>query len=138
MARTRVVWTGLDELKAELKNLPTTMTTETGHLAQANANSAAVDIRGAYPARTGNLRNGVKVEVIEKGPYRTGRRVINRAPHAWIFDNGTQARHTAIGANRGSMPPGRVFVPRIIKWRRRFLDQLKAALLRQGAARVTG
>jgi hypothetical protein len=38
--------------------------------------------------------------------FSAGAIVINRAKHAAIFENGTQARHTAIGANRGSMPPG--------------------------------
>lgn len=137
MAKNVVVWQGLEEYRKVLLALPDALRGEADHYVEENANAAAVDIRGAYPARTGNLRNGV--EVVEKpaGRYGTARVVRNRAPHAVIFEHGTQARHTKLGANRGSMPPGHVFIPRGIRWLRRLFEQITAMLERHGAV-VTG
>jgi hypothetical protein len=71
------------------------------------------------------------------GQFVTGAVVKNTAPHAILFELGTQARHTKIGANRGSMPPGHVFVPRIVKARRKLTADLKAMVAAHGAV-VTG
>lgn len=139
MAKTHVVWQGLEELKTLIQQLPDTTTAETAKLAEAAANSAAVDIRGAYPVRTGTLRDRVKVAPLRSRSGRSvGMAVTNTAPHAHLFENGTQTRQTSLGANRGAMPPGHVFVPRIIRARRRLYDQLKDLLRRLGANRVTG
>jgi hypothetical protein len=51
------------------------------------------------------------------GNFGTAAVVVNKAKHAWIFESGTQARHNDIGANRGSMPPGHVFVPGVMSKR---------------------
>lgn len=134
MAKAIVVWDGLSEYRELLRALPETLAGETAHLVEAAANGAAHDIKSAYPVRAGKLRDGVKVSTLNKGRFATGRVVTQRAPHAWIFENGTQARHTSLGANRGSMPPGHVFVPRVIKARRRLYDQVKDLLRRNGAA----
>ena len=67
-----------------------------------------------------------------------GAEVKNVAPHANIFENGTQARHTRIGANRGSMPPGHVFVPRIVRARHRLTQELKDMVARTTGAQVSG
>lgn len=137
MAKPTVVWQGLEEYRKVLLALPDALRGEADNYVEENANAAAVDIRGAYPARTGNLRAGV--EVLEKpaGRYGTARVVRNRAPHAVIFERGTVARHYFTRNNvkhlLGRMPPGRVFVPRVIKWRRRFIEQVKAMLERYGA-----
>jgi hypothetical protein len=63
--------------------------------------------------------------------------VVNRSPHAWMFENGTQARHTAIGANRGAMPPGHVFIRIAIIKRKQMYAQLRGLLERHGL-KVTG
>jgi hypothetical protein len=133
----QVVWSGLKEYRELLRNLPETLAIEAGHYAEAAANGFAVEVRQAYPRRTGNLRKGVKISRLNKGKYATGMVVKNTAPHAVLFENGTQARHTALGANRGSMPPGHVFVPRAIRTRRRLYDDVKGLLQRKGAI-VTG
>lgn len=133
MAKPVVVWQGLEEYRKVLTALPESLRGEADHYVDENANAAAVDIRGAYPARTGNLRNGVEVREKPAGQFGTARVVRNRAPHAVIFELGTQARHTKLGANRGSMPPGHVFVPRVIRWRRRLMEQIVAMLQRHGA-----
>jgi hypothetical protein len=133
----RIVWNGLEELKEQLRNLPTELTAEAGHIVEGAANAAAADVKAAYPVRTGNLRDHVFVSHRDKGRFSAGAVVKNTAKHAWIFENGTQARHNSIGANRGSMPPGNVFIPAMIKRRRVMYQQLKTVLERHGL-RVSG
>lgn len=141
MAKARMVWQGLDELKATLQALPDTLTVEAGKLSETHANAAAFEIRSGYPVMTGGLRNATKVAVITKGPHRTGRRVVNLHPLAHFFETGTKVRHyvTVNGVKHltGAIKARHVFVPRIIRHRRRFIDALKAALLRHGASRVS-
>lgn len=134
---TRVVWDGLDEYRKVLAALPEDCAGEAANLVQGTANGVAHDIKSAYPARTGNLRDKVQVAPFVKQGLVVGQVVKNTANHAVIFEYGTQARHNALGANRGSMPPGRVFVPRVVKARRRLTDDLKAMVTRHGAV-VTG
>lgn len=133
-----VVWDGLNELRDALKAMPEECAGEAGHLLDGAANGAYVDISGAYPSRTGNLRKGMRLNKAMKRGLVVGAEVKNIAPHANIFELGTQARHTSLGANRGSMPPGRVFVPRIIKARRRLTQDLKDMVARTTGAVVTG
>lgn len=123
---------GLDELREALRKLPAELTGEASHIVEGAANGAAAQIKAAYPRRTGNLVNGVSVETVSSGQFSAGAIVKNKAKHAYIFDNGTQARHDAIGANRGSMPPGHVFVPAVIRKRRQMYEQLKDLLVRNG------
>jgi hypothetical protein len=128
---------GLAELRAALRSLPSDLTVEASHEVQGAANGAAADIKRAYPVRTGRLRDGVVVTHVDQGKYSAGAIVKNTAKHSAIFENGTQARHNSIGANRGAMPPGHVFVPRIIRARRAMYERLKAMLARRGLV-VTG
>jgi hypothetical protein len=137
MARNHVVWQGLDEYRKQLANLPEDCTVESGRLIEGTANAAYVDISGAYPSRTGNLRRGMRLTQTRREGMLVKAVVKNVAPHANIFEVGTQARHTKLGANRGSMPPGHVFVPRIVRHRRALTEKLKAMVARHGAT-VTG
>lgn len=124
---------GLAELREELRNLPADLTGEAGHIVEAAANGAAATIKREYPVRTGNLRDHLTVTITSgSGQYSVRGVVQNTAKHAWLFENGSQARHTDIGANRGSMPPGHVFIPNIIRERRRMYDDLKDLLTRHG------
>jgi hypothetical protein len=134
---SRVVWNGLAELREALRNLPEELTGEAGHIIEGAANAAAADVKAAYPVRTGNLRDHVFVSHQDKGRFSAGAVVKNTAKHAWLFENGTQARHNDLGANRGSMPPGHVFIPAMIKRRRIMYQQLRALLERHGL-KVTG
>jgi len=126
-------WDGLDAFKADLKKLPDNVTTEADPIVQRSAKEAAAEIKAAYPVRTGTLRNRVFVSRVDKGKHFAGAIVKNTAPHAHLYELGTQARHTDIGANRGSMPAGHVFVPRIIRHRRAMYVKLKALLVKYGA-----
>lgn len=131
-----LTWAGLTELREALRRLPEDLTGEASHLVEASTNAAAVAIKGGYPARTGNLRDHVSTEFSRTGLSVVGR-VKSTSPHAYIFENGTQARHTAIGANRGAMPPGHVFLPAVIRERRRMYADLTDLLERHGLL-VTG
>lgn len=132
----RLEWRGLDELKAALRELPAHLASEAQDIVFGAADAAAAEIVAAYPSRTGNLRKGVSVKR-QTSVFSTTATVINKATHAFIFENGTQARHNKIGANRGSMPPGHVFVPRVVRHRRAMYEGLKDLLEREGLM-VTG
>lgn len=136
MAGNHFTWPGLAELKAQLRALPAELAGEGGHLVEARANGAAVTIRTGYPARSGDLRDQVEVEHTAS---RFGARSIvrNRSRHAEPFENGSEARHTAIGANRGRMPPNHLFTQEIIRARRAMYGDL-ADLLRRHGLTVTG
>lgn len=129
-----IKWDGLDEFKKALRNMPSDLAGEAGHIVEGTANAAAVEIKRGYAShrRTGKLQSGVTVTHFDKGKFSAGAIVKNTAPHAHLFETGTQARHTAIGANRGSMPPGHVFVPAVVKHRRKMYAELKAMLVRFG------
>ena len=134
----QVVWQGLAELRAQLRQLPEDCTVEAARLVEGTANGAYVDIGGAYPRRTGNLRRGMRLQKTERNGMVVKAAVKNVAPHANLFEIGTQARHTKLGAYRGSMPPGHVFVPRIVRARRRLTAALKDMVTRRTGATVTG
>lgn len=131
-SNNRLTFEGLDDLKAALRALPSELAGDASGIVMGAANGAESDVESAYPERTGNLKKGLKVETVSAGPYGAGARLINRSPHAYIFENGTQARHTDIGANRGSMPPGNVFIPAVIRRRRSMYERLKGLLESKG------
>lgn len=137
MSKNRIEFNGgVDELKAGLLKMTPEMAGEAVPIVFGSANGAKVEIVATYPARTGNLRRRVYVTQ-RSGEFSATAVVKNPAPHASIFENGTQARHNALGANRGSMPAGHVFVPAVIRWRRTMYARLKALLERHGLL-VTG
>src|SRR5688500_3598157 len=102
--------TGLDELRNALRRLPADLADDADEIVYGAATDAKNAVAAGYPSRTGNLKKGLKV-TREKSTFSAGAVLKNTAPHANIFEAGTQARHTDLGAFRGSMPPGRVFVP---------------------------
>lgn len=127
-----VVWEGLKELEDELRQLPETCTGEAGKLIEGTVNSVAVAIKGAYPVRTGNLRDHLVIKPLTKRGLIVGAAVTNTAKHALIFEYGSQTRKTLLGAPN-PMPPGHVFVPRIVRARRALTEQLKEMVARHGA-----
>lgn len=131
-------WDALQEFRAALLALPATMTTEAAHDVEAAANGAAVAIRSEYGKHrlTGNLQDHVSVEHRRDGVSAVST-VKSTAKHATIFETGTELRHTSIGANRGRMPPGRVFIPVAIR-ERRTLTQKLIALVERAGFTVTG
>lgn len=132
MSNNRLELQGLRELRDWLRQLPDALAKEGGALVRETADEAAADIRGAYPRRTGALADHVVVTEQAGGRYGAIAAVTNTSELASEFEYGTQARHTRIGANRGSMPPGHVFVPRMMKHRARLLGKVKALLEAHG------
>lgn len=133
-----VQWTNLDEFKDALRQLPADLTAEAAHIMEDHANGAAVAVRQSYSAHivTGRLLKGVFVTPFWKGKYTPGLIVKSVAKHAWLFDNGSQARHWASGKSTGTMwgktPPTHVFGRTVMRFRRRMYDQLKDLLVRHG------
>lgn len=128
-------FTGMAALIADLQALGPKVSGEAGKIVPAHTNSAAFDIKSSYPVNLGNLRDGV--EIRELSPLV--KQVVNKAPHAYIYERGTVARFTAdTGAPRGTMPVGNKFIPRAIKWRARMNDELVNMVKRQKVRGMTG
>lgn len=111
-------------------------TGEAAHIVEAHANSAAVTIRSGYPSRTGDLRDKLTVEH-RRSAFGARSVVRNTSTHALPFEVGTQARHTSLGANRGSMPPNPIFTQTIRRERRAMFEDFRTLLTRAGLI-VTG
>lgn len=136
MSNNRIRFDGLAELKAALRNLPQRLTQEASNIVEHTAQQMKDDVQAAYRAKvkeevTGNLVNRVVISR-STGGFITGAVVKNNAPHAYIFEHGTQVRHTDLGYNRGRMPPGRVFVPIAVRRRREMFNALKSMVERNG------
>ena len=127
-----------EELKRALATMPEHLTTEADHVVEGTANAAAVAIRQVYGRHrvTGYLQNHVHVTRFDKRKVSVGWNVKSTAPHAWLFDNGTQARHKASGASTGTMwgktPPTHAFVTTMSRHRRAMYLQLRGVLERAG------
>jgi hypothetical protein len=132
-------WTGMEEFKQALRNLPDELVAESDHIVEGSANAAAFEIRSAYGQHrhSGNLQASVVVEERKRSRVSVRYQVRAKAPHAHLFEFGTQVRHTKAGLTRGRMPPGNIFIPLYRKRLRRMFDELKALLQRKGL-RVTG
>lgn len=133
-----VKWAGLEELRAELRRLPADLTGEAARILEGTANGATVSVRTAYGAHrvTGHLQASVEVERLNTGPFGAAFRVKATDAIAWLFDNGSQARHWLSGKSTGAMwgktPPTHTFVRTMDRARRAMYDELKAMLRRHG------
>lgn len=141
MSDNRLTFQGLEELREGLRNLPADLTAEASHIVEAAANGAAAEVRQNYAkGPTGNLIAGVMVRPSAISTFSAGAIVESKSPHAWLYENGSQVRHTSSGANRGVMPPappGRAFIPVMIKKRRQMQGQL-IELLKRAGLQVSG
>lgn len=139
MSSNRLVFEGLAELKEAFRNLPFELTGEASHDVEAAANGAAAIIKAEYHKVSGKLRDGVEVATAN-GQFSAGAIVKSKAKIAWLYDNGSQARHytTASGAQHatgamwGKTPPTHIFVRTMIAKRRAMYERLKALLTRHG------
>jgi hypothetical protein len=124
---------GIEEQRRAWLALPRTLAGNSQPVVTDAAQVAAAEIRAAYPRRTGALASGVTVAPSRlAGTEVAAARVVNYAMHAAIFEHGTQARHTSIGANRGAMAAGNVFVPRVIRARQALEPQVASVMTREG------
>jgi len=121
-----LTWIGLEELKKALLDLPADLSARAAGIVEESAEAAAAEIRDAYPeGDTGNLRRGVKVGTKGgRGEFTVRRVVRSTAPHATLFETGTQTRQTALGYNRGFMPGANIFVPVVVRRRRAMQEDL--------------
>lgn len=138
----RIVFSGLEELRAALRALPETLTAEASSIVEGAANAMADAVKRDYPiGPTGHLAGGVHVTHFDRGKFSAGAIVKNAAKHAYIFENGTEARHyyTKRGVIHptGKMPPGHVFIPLAVRWRRQMWERL-AAMVKRNGLQVSG
>ena len=121
----RFQFSGLRELKADLRRLPTELRDEGRAIVLDAANAAADELRSKYPeGPTGNLRRGVRVtQGTEQTKFGIAVKVKNIAPHAIIYERGSELRSFR-GANRGKMRPSHLFVRTLSKHRRAMYEEL--------------
>jgi hypothetical protein len=128
---TTLRFDGMAELRAALKNLPEELRSEGAEIVIASGEDAAERIRAEYPVVDGELKRGVKV-TRQPSPFGGVAVVKSTAKHAWLYENGSQTRRNAKGANRGAMPAGNVMVPIAVRVRREMVDSLIDLLKRTG------
>jgi len=130
----RLQWSGMEEFKEALRNLPEHLANEAAGVVVGAAQAAGTTVQTNYPAKTGNLKRGVRVTQ-KRDRASVSARVESRAPHAVIFEKGTRLRRTDRGANRGRMPaasPEQAMIPTVIRARARMIQDLIALLEREG------
>lgn len=143
---------GLEELKQQLLKLPADLAGDAVDIVQGIADEAADAVRDGYPVREtglhpgrfrksrwfppGQLKGRVSVRR-SNGPTWTGAEVISGSPIAWLYDNGSEARHWRNGKYVGRMPPTHHFVKTMIRYRAIMGEALKR-LLEYAGLRVTG
>lgn len=132
MARgSGIVWHGLEEFRAQLRQVPAACTNEAARIVEGGVNSAFVQISTVYGRHryTGTLQDRLKITPLRAGgAFTTGLVLKSGSPLAWLFDNGTQARHWKSGKSTGTMwgktPPTHIFLKTVIKTRREITHQL--------------
>jgi hypothetical protein len=139
---SQVVWSGLEELKAQLRNLPAELAAEASGIVTGRAERARQDIETSYPDVSGNLRKGLRLgSGTNVGRFGASTILKNTAKLAWLYDNGSQLRHWDSGKKTGAMwgktTPPHTFVKIVIRQRRAMRQDLKALLERHGLV-VTG
>jgi hypothetical protein len=89
-------------------------------------------LRKAYASS--GIEKGVRVKRQSAGRYGAAALVQSTAPHAHLYEYGTEVRHTRTGAARGKMPPAgpNGMVPIVARRRRRMYDRLKGVLAKMG------
>lgn len=129
-----VQWSGLNEFRAALRNLPAELAEEGGTIVLAHAAEAERLVEAAYPEVTGNLKRGVTLKT-EGSRFGAVGIVKSGARHSHLFEKGTGPRRTASGANRGSMPQApqhQQMIPIVIQVRRRMVKALMTLVERAG------
>jgi len=136
----QIVWEGLTELRAALRELPANLATEASGIVNDAAEGAKAEILAAYQAhrRSGDLAAHLTLGRGRAiGRFSASTILKNNAKHAWMFENGSQARHHKLGGSTGSMPAAHIFIPTVMRHRRAMYARL-AALLEYHGLSVTG
>lgn len=144
--KATLVITGLDDLRTALRALPMELNAEAADIVLRRANDAANQIRDAYPIGPGRkgkaggtLKAKVRVDQLESTRFGVRVRVVSAAPHAHLYEFGTELRVTSTGASRGRMPEPThpTFVP-ITQRARKLVTQDQIAMFRRHGFEVTG
>jgi len=138
VAHNRLVLNGMAEFQEALRSLAPHLAQEAGPLVEGAANGAASDVKQGYGQHvvTGNLRDHVVVAHTRNqfgaiSPVKSTSRIAFIAEYG-AQAKGTVARHTKSGANRGVMRPLHIFVPAVVRARRRLTAQLIQIVERAG------
>jgi hypothetical protein len=129
-----MIWQGLPQLIAELRNLPGHLGDEAADRIEDAVEHTASSLRQVYPiGDTGKLRAGIRTQM-SRSAFGASGTVVSASRHAHLWEFGTQDRETAKGWKRGKMPSEHrsglaVIAPR---WRRRMYQELAEILRREG------
>ena len=147
MDQMRPKWSGMDELRKTLATIPATMQPDVQALVLYHARAAEGALRGRYAlGPTGNLRRGVRLESARAGRgFGPAAVLVSKAPHAWIYEQGTDPRQgrggNALGkgsraggklANRGFSPAHHTFWNTVEPEGQRLYTDLVSLLTRRG------
>jgi Bacteriophage HK97-gp10, putative tail-component len=123
MAHNRIVWQGLQELRAGLRRLPKDLRDDGNAIVRAAGERTEVATYTNYPEVTGNLRKGVGRT---EAPSAFGIlvTVYSRAPHAHLYERGTVKTPPA--------PPHKRLGSHAARERRRMYTELKAMMESHG------
>jgi len=149
MGKAFVVWDGMAEYREALRTLPEACAVEAHHIIEGEVNAAYVMISAVYGAhrKTGTLQKRLTISALKvAGQFTTGLVLKSGSPLAWLFDNGSQARHYVTkggkdhktGAMWGKTPPTHIFTRTVAKGKRAVVDRIKTMMLRRGATSVAG
>lgn len=136
----KVQWNGLDEFRQLLRDLPTALRDDADDILIEAANRAESEIRHGYTRKSGALLDGLS-QTRRAGRFGIVIRLRNTAAHAWLWDNGSQARHYYTrrrgvrhdtGAMWGKRPAPHTFDRAVLASRRRMFEELKAMLRAHG------
>jgi hypothetical protein len=141
-------WEGLEAYRDELRRLPRELVPEARVLIVQAAEGARLEADAGYARhdKSGNLRRGLVVR--HGAPTSFGAEVwlINRAPHAWLFEHGSHGPRSYTGtdkrgrvfksADRGTMPATPTFWPAVGRQSRRMHARLKDMLQRATGLQV--
>lgn len=137
MSKNRLYFEGLD--LREWETLSGEMFDEAEAIVRDYVLGAEQEIRDAYPETAAGLRTGMTHAI---APNRDAMIIVasvsNKHPLAWLFDNGSKARHTKKGWSRGAERPRHIFVPRAYDWNRREIAELQDMLIRGFGFTVSG
>jgi hypothetical protein len=152
MSSNRIEWTGLDELYAALRQLPAHLAAEAVDLVDNTVEVTAASLIQSYPPLgpaqpatpgqaahvPGALRRGVKWSTTPS-QFGVSGEVKSTAPHAHLWEFGTQNRTTSKGWNRGHLKDqyNRGLVGIAIRERAK-LNKKLVELVRKAGFEVTG
>lgn len=133
-------WEGLDTLYAALRKLPTELRDDAAAIIENAADRAYTAIYQEYGIKSGDLRSHLSIDPPSRTLYGASVLLKNTAHHAWLWDNGTEARHyTTSGGKRhatgqmwGKSAPPHTFVKHASKSRLLMYQELSDMITKHG------